>query len=414
MNRRASFLALGLAAGLAFAAPVTFADSLPAEATTAITRELQEAIQRGDTTGVVALVVDREGVVYEAAVGMANVTANRPMTPDAIFNIASMTKPVTSVAIMMLVEQGKLSIDDPVSRHLPGFDKLQVLTKFNPADGTYEARPAKNTMTVRHLLTHTSGIAYGFTSPALARLQQGTNKDEWEFPLMHEPGEKWTYGASTRVLGLIVEKITGTALEPWYQEHIFRPLGMKDTSWAVPTSKQARVPPVQRRSESGGLEQQPRATLPATPPTPTRGDGGLYSTARDYGLFIRMMLNGGKLGSVRILSERSIKLMGENHIGAVVVDTQEIGLPALSKPFPLGAGADKFGLGFQLAAKSKDAETHRSAGSMSWAGIYNTEFWIDPQQKIGGVLLMQTLPFYDDGAIRTLRDFEAAVYRAVR
>jgi methyl acetate hydrolase len=413
MNRRVTLLTLALAAGLAFAAPAIRADSLPTDASTAITRQLEQAVQRGDTTGVVALVVDRDGIVYESAIGKTDVTANQPMPLDAIFNIASMTKPVTSVAIMMLVEQGKLSIDDPVSKHLPGFDKLQVMTKFNPADGSYEARPAKNTMTVRHLLTHTSGIAYGFTSPALARLQQGTTKSEWEFPLMHEPGEKWTYGASTRVLGMIVEKITGTGLEPWYQEHIFRPLGMKDTSWAVPTDKQARVPPVQRREDTG-LKQQPRATLPATAPTPTRGDGGLYSTARDYGLFIRMMLNGGKLGSARILSERSVKLMGENHMGAVVVRTQEIGLPALSKPFPLGAGEDKFGLGFQLAAKSKESGIYRRPGSMSWAGIYNTEFWIDPQRQIGGVLLMQTLPFYDDGAIRTLREFEAAVYRAVR
>jgi methyl acetate hydrolase len=399
MNRRATFLSIPfLAASLAFATPVALADSLPTNATAAITRQLEQAVQRGDTTGVVALVVDRDGIVYESAVGKADVTANQSMKQDALFNIASMTKPVTSVAIMMLVEQGKLSIDDPVSKHLQGFDKLQVMTKFNPADGTFEARPAKNTMTVRHLLTHTSGIAYGFTSPALARLQPGTTKNEWEFPLMH---------------GMIVEKITGAQLEPWYQEHIFRPLGMKDTSWAVPTDKQARVPPVQRREDTG-LKQQPRATLPATAPTPTRGDGGLYSTARDYGLFIRMLLNGGKLGSARILSERSVQLMGENHIGGVVVSTQEIGLPALSKPFPLGAGADKFGLGFQLAAKSKDSETHRRPGSMSWAGIYNTEFWIDPQQKIGGVLLMQTLPFYDDGAIRTLREFEAAVYRSLR
>jgi methyl acetate hydrolase len=413
MNRRALFPALALAAALAFSAPLARADNLPADATTTITRQLQQAVQRGDTTGVVALVVDRNGVIYEAAVGKADVTANEPMAPDALFNIASMTKPVTSVAIMMLVEQGRLSLDDPVSKHLPGFDKLQVLTKLNPAEGTYESRPAKKTMTVRHLLTHTSGIAYGFTSIALARLQQGSTKNEWEFPLMHEPGEKWTYGAGTRVLGLIVEKITGAQLEPWYQEHIFKPLGMKDTSWAVPTDKQARVPPVQRR-EGSGLQQQPRATLPATPPTPSRGDGGLYSTARDYGLFIRMLLNGGRLGSVRLLSERSVRLMGENHIGAVVVDTQEIGLPELSKPFPLGAGADKFGLGFQIAADSKEAATYRSPGTLSWAGIYNTEFWIDPRQRIGAVLLMQTLPFYDAGAIRTLRDFEAAVYRAVR
>jgi CubicO group peptidase (beta-lactamase class C family) len=188
---------------------------------------------------------------------------------------------------------------------------------------------------------------------------------------------------------------------------------MKDTSFAVPTGKQGRVPPVSRRVD-GKLVQQPPANLPSTAPTPSRGDGGLYSTAQDYGLFIRMFLNGGKLGSARIISERSVKLMGENHIGPVVVDTQPIGNPALSKAFPLGAGHDKFGLGFQIASKSQDAKTYRSAGSLSWAGIYNTEFWIDPAQRVGGVLLMQELPFYDDGAIHALRDFEAAVYRGLR
>jgi methyl acetate hydrolase len=416
MDRRATVFALLLAVVTAYAnAPSAQAapKSLSSEAKAAITRQLEQSVQRGDTPGVVALVVNRDGTLYEGAAGKSDSTRGTAMSPDAIFNIASMTKPVTSVAIMMLLEQDKLTLDDPVSKHLPGFDKLQVLTRFNEADGTYEARPAQKVMTIRHLLTHTSGIAYGFTSPALARLQQGTTKSEWEFPLMHEPGEKWTYSASTRVLGLIVEKITGVPLETYYQEHIFRPLGMKDTSFAVPAEKQSRVPPVQRRVE-GALQQQPAATLPATPPNPSRGDGGLYSTARDYGQFIRMLLNGGTLGSARILSERSVKLMGENHIGAVFVDTQTISAPALSKPFPLGAGKDKFGLGFQVAAKSEDAKTYRSPGSLSWAGIYNTEFWIDPALQVGGVHLMQVLPFYDDGAIRALREFEAAVYRAVR
>jgi CubicO group peptidase (beta-lactamase class C family) len=416
MNRRAAIFTLLFAALATYAAsPVAQAapKSLSSDAKSAITRQLEQSVQRGDTPGVVALVVNREGTLYEGTAGKLDSTRGTPMSMDAIFNIASMTKPVTSVAIMMLLEQGKLTLDDPVSKHLSGFDKLQVITRFNEADGTYEARPARNVMTIRHLLTHTSGIAYAFTSPALARLQQGTTKSEWEFPLMHEPGEKWTYSASTRVLGLIVEKITGVPLETYYQEHIFRPLGMKDTSFAVPAEKHARVPPVQRRAE-GALQQQPPATLPTTPPNPSRGDGGLYSTAHDYGLFIRMLLNGGKLGSARVLSERSVKLMGENHIGAVFVDTQTISTPALSKPFPLGAGQDKFGLGFQVASKSEDAKTYRSPGSLSWAGIYNTEFWIDPALQVGGVHLMQVLPFYDDGAIRALREFEAAVYRAVR
>jgi CubicO group peptidase (beta-lactamase class C family) len=269
-------------------------------------------------------------------------------------------------------------------------------------------------MTLRHLLSHTSGIGYGLSSPVLARLQQGNSKSEWEFPLLHEPGEKWTYGASTRVLGMIVEKITGSSLEAWYQKNIFKPLGMLDTSFAVPADKQSRMAALYSRVDGKIQIQAGAAPPPTSAPNPARGDGGLYSTARDYGIFIRMLLNGGKLGSARLLSERSVKMMGENQIGAVFVSRQPVGIARLTKPFPLGAGQDKFGLGFQIAAKGEDASIYRRAGSLSWAGLYNTEFWIDPQRQVGGVLLMQMLPFYDDGAIRTLREFESAVYRGVR
>jgi CubicO group peptidase (beta-lactamase class C family) len=382
-------------------------------ATTALQQVLDQAVARNDTPGVVGLVVDKKGVVFEGAAGKLDVARGTALTVDAIFNIASMTKPVTSVAIMMLREQGKLSLEDPVSKYLPGFDHLQVMTKFNAADGTYETRPVQQPITLRHLLTHTSGIAYGFTSPALVQLMKDSKKSEWEFPLMHDPGEKWTYGASTRVLGLVVEKISGQTLEAFDQEHIFRPLGMVDTSYAVPTSKLTRVISVYAHVDGKFKEQPPLfgGSIPTTPTPPFTGDGGLYSTASDYGKFIRMFLNGGQLGKARILSAGSVRLMGENQIGAVFVSQQTIGLPEWSKPFPLGAGRDKFGLGFQLTGESPDARTYRRAGSMSWAGLFNTEFWIDPHTGIGGVLLMQYLPFYDDSAIRALREFEAAVYK---
>ncbi len=168
----------------------------------------------------------------------------------------------------------------------------------------------------------------------LARLQQGNTKNEWDFPLLHEPGEKWTYGASTRVLGMIVEKITGATLEAWYQEHPLQALGMVDTSFAVPADKQSRMAALHARVD-GKIQPQTGAPPPPTSaPNPSRGDGGLYSTAKDYGIFVRMLLNGGKLGSVRILSERSVKMMGENQIGAIFVEQQPVGIARLTKPFP--------------------------------------------------------------------------------
>ena len=419
MNRRYAALGLVFGSVLGWAQAAQGSETAQGSplsdlAKRAITAQLDAAVARGDTPGVVALVVDRSGEVYIATSGRSDTEANKPMQADAIFAIASMTKPVTSVAIMMLADGGKLRLDDPVSKYLQGFDHPQVITHFNETDGTYETQPAKHVMTIRHLLTHTSGIGYAFSNPIVAKLQKSPDMDEWQLPLLNEPGAKWNYSASTRVLGMIVEKVTGTPLEQWYQEHLFKPLGMLDTSFAVPAEKQSRLPRVNARGPDGAFQQRPRANTPSTPTPPYRGDGGLYSTAHDYGLFIRMLLNGGKLGSVRILSERSVRSMGENHIGSIFVEQQAAALPQLTKPFPLGAGRDKFGLGFQLTAAGDDTRTYRSAGSMSWAGIFNTEFWIDPRMHVGGVLLMQTLPFYDDGAIRTLQVFEKSVYRALR
>jgi methyl acetate hydrolase len=413
-------IALGISLSLAFGALLVRAAS-PATAQAAktaaldahaLSRQLEAAAARGDTPGVVALVVDRDHVLFEGAAGKLDVGHGVPMPVNAIFNIASMTKPVTSVAIMMLLEAGKLRLDDPVSKYLDGFDNLKVITKFNDADGTYETRPARRAMTVRHLLTHTSGIGYAFCNPIVFRLQQGTQKSEWEFPLLSDPGDKWNYSASTRVLGLIVEKITGTTLEAWYQERIFKPLGMVDTSYAVSPDKQSRVSMTYSRS-AGSLQEQPRGSIPSTPTAPFRGDGGLYSTVRDYGLFMRMLLNGGQLGTARLLSQKSVRMMGENQIGSIFVEQQPDADPLRTRPFPLGAGHDKFGLGFQIASKDDRYAKFRSPGSMSWAGIFNTEFWIDPVRHIGGVQMMQLLPFYDDRAIRTLRDFEELVYRGL-
>ena len=376
----------------------------------ALSKQIAEAVSRGDTPGVVEIVVNRDGVLYEAAAGKFDVAKNVPMPANAIFQIASMTKPVTSVAIMMLLEQGQLKLDDPVSKYLTGYDNLQVITKFNAADATFETRSAKTTMTIRHLLSHTSGIGYGFTNPIENALTAKTKKGEWELPLLDDPGTKWNYSASTRVLGFIVEKVTGVGLEPWYQEHIFKPLGMVDTSFAVAADKQSRIPTNHSRF-TGTLVEQPRTPIASTPTPPFRGDGGLYSTVQDYAKFVRMLLNDGTLGSAKILTPASVALMGQNQIGAIFVERQPDADKQRTKPFPLGAGKDKFGLGFQIASHDPAMAKFRNPGSLSWAGIFNTEFWVDPVKNIGAVQMMQVLPFYDDGAIRTLRGFEETVYK---
>jgi CubicO group peptidase (beta-lactamase class C family) len=370
---------------------------------------LQNAVRQGDAPGLVALVVDRDGVLFEAAAGESDVARGAAMPADAIFSIASMTKPVTSVAAMMLYERGQLGLDDPVGMYLPEF-AARELARFDAVNGSYVMQASTTPLTVRHLLSHTSGIGYSFCNSGVARLQRDYPGEEWELPLLDEPGTKWRYGPSTRVIGLLVEQISGLSLEAFFQTEIFSPLSMVDTSFAVPLEKQARLPTLHSRRADGSLQESPQDGVAAAPTPPFTGDGGLYSTARDYGRFMRMFLNGGTLDGARILSPSSVEMMGQNQIGSVFVEQQDAASPALTRPFPLGAGSDKFGIGFQITMADSGGAA-RSVGSLAWGGLFNTEFWIDPARGIAATLLMQVLPFYDEGAIRALRAFEAALYR---
>ena len=400
---------------LRFILPVFFvvitsaAATLSPQGASAIGTVLRTATERGDVPGVAVAVVNKEGLLYNEGFGKSRTLASTPMAKDAIFNMASMTKPITSVAVMMLVDEGKLKLDDDVAKYLPKWKNPLVISKFNEADASYETRPAKRPITIRHLLTHTSGIGYGFASPTLARIMQKTMQPELDLPLLFDPGEGWAYGASTRVLGHLVEAISGEKLDAFLQSRILSPLGMHDTSYLVPAAKNARVVAVNRRGSDGTFTEQP---VPTTIASAVQGDGGLYGTPADYGLFLRMLLNRGTLNGKRILSERSAKTMFENHTNSVVVRTQTSTNPGLSKDFPLGAGKDRWGLGFQLAADQQP--NRRAPGSGTWAGIFNTHFFIDPAREIGVVVMMQTLPFYDDMSMKVYADVEEAVYRNLK
>jgi CubicO group peptidase (beta-lactamase class C family) len=388
---------------------ISAAPSLPQQGAAALSTFLKAATDRGDVPGVVVAVVDQDGTLYNEAFGQSSTLSKRAMTTDTIFNMASMTKPVTSIAIMMLVDEGKLKLDDEAAKYLPKWKDPLVVTKFNAADGSFETRPAKRPITIRHLLTHTSGIGYGFSSPTLTTIMEKTKKTELDSPLLFDPGESWAYGASTRVLGHVVEAISGQKIDAFLESRILKPLGMNDTAYLVPTTKYSRVVAVNARGADGKFVERP---MPATLPATVQGDGGLYGTASDYGLFLRMLLNGGRLGNTRILTERSVKTIFENHMGNAVVQPQESANPSLSRNFPVGAGKDRWGLGFQLAAEK--LPNRRTPGSGTWAGIFNTHFFIDPSREIGVIVMMQTLPFYDEASMKVYAGVEEAVYKNLK
>ena len=383
--------------------------SWPGTGTTAITRTLSEAVARGDVPGVVVAIVTRDGVAYLEAAGRQNVAGNVPMPKEAIFNIASMTKPITSIATMMLVEEGKLKLDDPVSKYLPAYADRPVIVRVKD-DGTAETRPAKRAITIRHLLTHTSGIGYGFSSSTVSALQRGTMRPETELPLLFDPGDGWAYGASTRVLGDLIEKVSGEKLDAFLSRRILQPLGMSDTFYAVPADKMARVVSSHTRKDNALAERQPGPTAASG----VAGDGGLYSTAGDYARFLQMLLNDGRAGSTRLLKADTVNTIFRNHMGRVTVARQETTNAALSLPFPTGAGEDGWGLGFQLSNPSKRGAFTRSPGSGTWAGIFNTHFWIDRRSDVAVIAMMQLLPFYDEKTMALLGAIEEQVYRHVQ
>ena len=377
----------------------------------AIDKVLADAVARGDVPGVVAMATDRRGVIYQGAFGFADVPSRRRLEVDALFRIASMTKAVTSVAAMQLVEGGRLGLDDPAGTYLPELARATVFDKFDAKTGAYSVKPATRPVTVRHLLTHTSGLGQDFTSPIVRDFKPREGEQYPAGPLLFEPGDRWMYGTSTEWVGRLVERFSGKRLEEYFQQRIFQPLDMVDTSYNVPGSKRMRLVGVHRRQADGVF-----ALDPVQPPVPALprpvGGGGLVSTAADYIRFLQMLLNDGAVNGRRVLRAETVASMGRNQIGAVSVPALKTALPERSSDFTFVAdGRDKWGLGFLISVDEQPGK--RSAGSLSWGGINNTYFWVDPARGIAGVILMQFLPFADAKALEVYDAFERAVYRSV-
>ena len=382
----------------------------PATLSASLDQKLSAAVTRGDVPGLVAVAATRDRILYQGWFGKADVAGERPMTADALFRIASMTKAVASVAAMQLYEQGRFALDDPAEKYLPELANPMVFVSFDQATGAYSVRPAANKVTIRHLFTHTSGLGYGFTSPIVRDFKPREGELFEAGPLLFEPGTQWIYGTSVDWVGRLVEKLSGTNLEEYFRERIFTPLGMSDTFYNVPEAKQARLVTVHRRPDGrddAPLVEQPNQ--PQRPATTFNGGGGLSSTASDYIRFERMILNGGTLDGARILAADTVALMGRNHIGEVGVPAVKTAQPDRSMDFTfVDHGQDKWGLGFLVTTRHVGGK--RSAGSLSWGGINNTYFWIDPVRGVAGVILMQFLPFADTKALAVYDTFERGVY----
>ena len=411
-----ALLSLGLlVAIIATAVTLTsFAGSL-ALPSSQIDRVLQDAVGPKKLPGLVAMVSDAHGVIYQGAVGERDSLQHLPMAVDSIFRVASMTKPITSVAVMQLVESGRVKLDEPAATYLPELAQVQVLEEFEAATGKAKLRPPKTPPTVRQLLTHTSGFAYEFfdsklhayvASGAVPSALQGDD-GFLKAPLMFDPGSRWEYGISTDWLGRLVERVSGQSLEDYLHHHIFDPLGMTDTFFNVPKEKQSRVAALYLRQDDGNFMQPPQR--PLDPAKFFSGGGGLYSTAADYLEFARMIAGGGTFGDKRILRAGTVAQMTHNQLGDLTLVPLTSLLPTIAKnPVRIPGSLDTFGLGFGI--NSTPVDSGRSAGSLAWAGIDNTYFWIDPPRKICAVILMQILPFSDDVAVSTAEQFERAIY----
>ncbi len=378
---------------------------------------LKTAIDRGDVPGVVAMAATRDGVFYQGAFGRRALPDGAAMTADTVFWIASMTKAITSTAAMQLVEQGKLAIDQPIAGILPELASPQVLEGFDAA-GAPKLRPARRPITLRHLITHTAGFVYDIWNVEMGRYMGVTGvpaigscqNAALALPLVFEPGEKWDYGINIDWVGKAVERASGQRLGDYFVEHLFGPIGMRDTGFRLTQDQSTRLVGMHARGAGDaltpiefGIPQEPEFQM---------GGGGLYGTAADYLAFQRVFLNQGRADGGQVLRPETVALMAQNAIGELNVRLLKTAVPASSNDAEFFPGmVKKWGLGFMIS--TEPVPGRRSAGSLAWAGLGNTYFWIDPAADVAGVILMQLLPFADAKALALLDAFEQTVYAAL-
>ena len=395
------------------------APGVAAERLNRIDNLLQEYVNKQWIGGATAIVVQNGKTIYHKSIGYKDLDKKTLLTNDAIYRIASQTKAITSTAIMMLYEEGKILLDDALSKYIPEYKNPKVLDTYNERDTTYTTVPAKREITIRDLLTHTSGI--GYAQIGNARMNAIYSKaDVWDgigvakivladkmklmasLPLFHQPGEQWTYGLNTDLLGYLVEVVSGMNLDQFFRQKIFEPLGMKDTYFYLPGSKQSRLVSLVSEDKEKKVIKAP-ATIningtfysdyPNSNGTYYSGGGGLSSTAYDYAIFMQMLLNNGIYNGKRILSKASVRMMTSNQIGQLSF-----------------RNGNNFGLGFEIVTEEGSAKTPLSTGTFSWGGMFSSTYWIDPKEKIVAQLFINQYP-NTHGEIQS--KFKMMVYQAI-
>jgi len=379
---------------------------------------LKGATDRGDVPGVIAMATDGRDTLYEGAFGLRELGGSRPMQLDTVCWIHSMTKAISGACIMQLVEQGRIGLDDDCGRWLPALAEPKVLEGFD-AEGKPKLRPARGRITLRRLLTHTAGFVYDTWNADMLRYNQMTGLSRVETfarpedcqPLSFDPGERWHYGINIEWAGKVLEAVTGMSVDDYMQKNLFGPLGMRSTGYRLTPAIRERLSSVHQRFPDGHLEVAPWD--PPQRPEDFLAGGGLYSTAGDYVRFIRMILGKGTLDGVQILKPETIAEMSRNHIGPLPAGALKTANPSQSFDADFFPGMT-CGWGLTFLINAEDVPGRRAAGSLCWAGLRNSYFWIDPKSGIGGTIVTQLLPFADPTVLKLYEGFERGIYAMAR